>query len=790
MLYPSLTSSQPRRNRASLHRVQKVREEWEAHRKSQQELKVLLGKQRGEAAVQQRAESVDLRIDEAPDIAKDVTGISNPLASAVEAEEPAGEKDVGAQLATADSSYSVPSNDNVEKNTMGEDNFDAARSEGEPSSTIDPFSNSSLGETTQNSRNQTIFHQFDAVTTSGSGTSGKFAPTFGATPFSDRNAHTYPPILTSITSGGVGPKVDGFDTSKPTIRDMNTSSSSPFLSSLAAGTSTFGTFALGSSAPTFRGFGNKENNGKTTSSDSPLLCDDTNAVTDSASFPSEENSSTFGGFKGKPTSGISSSVAPVLSPNDTETLIPHESKGNGTTFGEFDSDPTGETISTSPFLSSGNTTAFAILASKMGGSTPFGGFGGKSTVLPSSSSNHAAGFARLASKGGEFVFGGFGIKAIAAGTSTVSPFSSPDDAQSFASLATADKAAEFNGFRGNPGYASSSEFPLSKLSRFSDASTTSTTDYENKLVEFYKKHNPSKLSNIEITLAKYAGKEEDLFRQLHIKYGVDATAAEDYKSRLICFYKKHNPSKLSQVEKTLAKYAGRENELFLQLYRKYGVASDAVNNTASPYPVPGGSGPKVYMDLSLGGKAMGRIVMQLYADKCPLAAENFRALCTGSTREKDTGKGRIIAKTFEKNIFHRVVPNFCMQGGDVTKLDGTGGRSIYPPSSKTYGTDAWGKFRDEDFMQHSKRGLLSMANNGANRNSSQFFITLRTLSFLDGKHVVFGEVLEPTDEGEEQNLGGGMAVLDKIMALVEVDPKNHRPKNNCRVAIEACGELP
>ncbi|KAL7460885.1 hypothetical protein ACHAXS_001321 [Conticribra weissflogii] len=382
---------------------------------------------------------------------------------------------------------------------------------------------------------------------------------------------------------------------------------------------------------------------------------------------------------------------------------------------------------------------------------------------------------------------------MAAGASTVTPFSTSKDEKSFASLATEDAVPTFPGLGGNTGGVSSSETPFSKASKYSAVSTFTSInkpDYKNKLVEFYRTHNPSKLATVETTLAKYSGKEEDLFRQLHLKYGVDMNAAEDFKSKLIVFYQKHNPSKLSQVDSTLAKYAGREKELFRQLYRKYGVISDEANDKVSPYSMPGGSGPKVYMDLSLGGKAMGRIVIQLYADKCPLAAENFRALCTGSTRDKDTGKDRIIAKTFEQNIFHRVVPNFCLQGGDITKLDGTGGRSIYPPSSTTYGTDAWGKFRDEDFMQHSKRGLLSMANNGKNQNSSQFFISLRKLNFLDGKHVVFGEVLEPTDEGEEQNQGGGMAVLDEIMELVEVDPKNHRPKNDCLVVIEACGELP
>ena len=147
-----------------------------------------------------------------------------------------------------------------------------------------------------------------------------------------------------------------------------------------------------------------------------------------------------------------------------------------------------------------------------------------------------------------------------------------------------------------------------------------------------------------------------------------------------------------------------------------------------------------------------------------------------------------VNKKYAQNYFHRIVPGMCFQGGDITKGDGTGGRSIYPPNDPLVGTDAWGKFKDELFMKHSKRGLLSMANAGANQNSSQFFITMKSLPYLNGKHVIFGEVLEPKDD-EAIELGGGMKVLDSIMEEVEVNPKNHRPKNECRVVIEACGQI-
>ncbi|KAK4536619.1 hypothetical protein CDCA_CDCA09G2644 [Cyanidium caldarium] len=162
---------------------------------------------------------------------------------------------------------------------------------------------------------------------------------------------------------------------------------------------------------------------------------------------------------------------------------------------------------------------------------------------------------------------------------------------------------------------------------------------------------------------------------------------------------------------------------------------------------------KVYVEFTVGGEPAGRVVFGLFGQQVPKTAENFRALCTG---EKGYG--------YADSVVHRVIPDFVVQFGDFTAGNGTGGKSIYGD-----------RFEDENFAVRHATGVLSMANAGPNTNGSQVFIVLNgdMCRHLDGRHVVFGQVLE------------GMDVVRKI----EQVPTGAMDRPRQEVRIAASGEL-
>ncbi|RWS17857.1 peptidyl-prolyl cis-trans isomerase H (PPIH)-like protein [Dinothrombium tinctorium] len=169
------------------------------------------------------------------------------------------------------------------------------------------------------------------------------------------------------------------------------------------------------------------------------------------------------------------------------------------------------------------------------------------------------------------------------------------------------------------------------------------------------------------------------------------------------------------------------------------------------------SNPVVFFDITIGATEVGRMKMELFADVVPKTAENFRQYCTGESKKDGVPIG------YKGSLFHRVIKDFMIQGGDFVNGDGTGIMSIFG-----------GPFADENFiLKHDAPGLLSMANSGKDSNGCQFFITCAPCEFLDGKHVVFGRIID------------GLLVMRKI-ENVPTGP-NNKPK--LPVIISQCGEM-
>lgn len=205
--------------------------------------------------------------------------------------------------------------------------------------------------------------------------------------------------------------------------------------------------------------------------------------------------------------------------------------------------------------------------------------------------------------------------------------------------------------------------------------------------------------------------------------------------------------------------SGRENLGWKVTERNIGI--DARQRGRTDVAAQDGSGlgrPLVFLDVAIDGAPAGRLVIELYVDAAPRTAENFRSLCTGIRGMGKRGK----PLHYKGSPFHRIIPNFMIQGGDITHGDGTGGESIFGQT-----------FRDENLtLQHTVPGMVSMANSGKDTNGSQFFITTKACPHLDGKHVVFGRVVD------------GLYVLD---LMEECGSDGGKPRRN--VVVDDCGLL-
>ena len=162
---------------------------------------------------------------------------------------------------------------------------------------------------------------------------------------------------------------------------------------------------------------------------------------------------------------------------------------------------------------------------------------------------------------------------------------------------------------------------------------------------------------------------------------------------------------------------------------------------------------KVYFDIEINGESVGRIVFGMFGNTVPKTVKNFVTLSDGSAGTGNSGK----PLHYKGSKFHRIIPGFMAQGGDFTAGNGTGGESIYGS-----------KFADENFkLEHTKPMLLSMANAGPNTNGSQFFITFKDTPWLNGRHTVFGEVIEGQDVVNAlEKIGSGSGSTGSNTAII------------------------
>lgn len=169
----------------------------------------------------------------------------------------------------------------------------------------------------------------------------------------------------------------------------------------------------------------------------------------------------------------------------------------------------------------------------------------------------------------------------------------------------------------------------------------------------------------------------------------------------------------------------------------------------------------VYLDVSIGKEKNGRLLIELFNDKLPKTCDNFMQLCIGDTCE-NAKHDPPLKLAYKDSLFHRIVKNGWIQGGDIVHGKGDGGWSIYGET-----------FEDENYsVANNTRGIVGMANKGRHSNASQFFITLQPTPWMDCQYVSFGEVVE------------GLKVLDK---LENVPTYNERPMSECM--IYDCGVL-